>query len=274
MKKTLLFIGFIGAFLVETAAQNYTFTQGARAAALGGCGVTLTGAQAIFNNSAGLTELTSLNVIAAVQNSFFLAELKTAALGTIFPTKYGVFALKFDSQGFNTYNEQLYTFIYARKLASNVSLSTDIGYFRLNVAEYGAKNALALRVGCLAQVLKDLKVGFQVENPFLAGTKTAFLMPFKVIFGGVYMPSASVMLTAAIEKQGNFPIHTTIGIEYLLNQKITARLGLQAGNMAAFTCGIGYNLSKNTAFSASLMQHPSLGGTSAAEVNWAFDKKN
>jgi hypothetical protein len=274
MKKIVLFIGFTIAFLVKMAAQTYTFTNGARASALGGSGVTLTGAQAIFNNSAGLTELTSPNVIAAVQNSFLLSELKTAALGAILPTNYGVFALKFDSQGFSTYNEQLYTFIYARKLASNISLSTDIGYFRLNVSGYDTKNALALRMGCLVQVLKDLRVGCQVENPFSSVTKNAFLLPFKWSFGASYMASTSVMITTAIEKQLNNSIYTKIGIEYLLNQKLTARLGLQAGNSGAFTCGIGYNFSKNTVFNASFMQHSRLGGTSAAEVNWAFDKKN
>jgi hypothetical protein len=274
MKKILLFIGCIVAICLKAEAQNYAFTQGARAAALGGSGVTLSGAQAIFNNSAGLTALASPTVIAAVQNSFFLSELKSAALGVILPTKHGVFGLKFDAHGFNTYHEELYTFIYARKLTAKVALSTDIGYFRLNVAAADFKNGISFQVGCLAEILKALRVGCQVENPFSLVTKNAILLPFKVRFGAMYMPSKAVMITTAIEKELYFPTATKVGIEYLIQEKITTRLGLEAGSIMAFTCGIGYNLSKNTTISGSLAQHPSLGSVTATEINWTFDKKN
>jgi multidrug transporter EmrE-like cation transporter len=270
----MLKIVLFALFPILLSAQSYHFSQGARAASMGGCGVVLQESAAIFNNSAGLTTLQSLVVAATIHNSFFLSELKAASIGVAYPVKHGVLAAQFYSYGFNSYNEQLYLLTYARKLSSSISISADAGYFRLNVLEDASRHTLATKVSAMLQLLSDVRLGVQVENPFSIVSTDNIFLPMIARVGVAYQPSKVVLLSVAFEKSNNFPISTKIGLEYFMKDTFAARIGIQTNaNMPSFSLGIGYNIWKNTNLNGGLVQHAVLGGTSAVDINWNLDAK-
>ena len=267
-----LWIGLLLCFTLDGASQNgLPVTLGAKSIAMGNTGVAFNDVQAILNNPAGLTSLSSLSLIIAAEQRFAISELQSLAAGVAFPGRSGIFGLSLQHFGFDLYNEQRIGLTYARSLSDHFSVGAQLIVHNTSIEEYGSKWTPAVELGFLYEITAYLHIGVHIFNPARIEIIEGEYLPTVLRLGFSYRSSENVLFAAEINKDIDFPVQVRAGLEYQLAKPLFFRVGMQTAP-EKWSSGIGYQL-ENQALKIdfSVAHHQFLGFSPAISLSYSLE---
>jgi hypothetical protein len=287
MKRNLiiakLFILVMLIHSVEIAkATEFSTPMGARSAGLANCAVSLDGFWSVGNNPAGLAGMQNISAGFFYTNRFLVKQLSTKGGGVVVPTKSGVFGLNLLYFGYSNYNESKVGLSYARPLGKHLDIGLTLDYLATRIAEvYGNKSMVTFELGIRSKLTDDLVIAAFVFNPIGIRLENTFDERIPVVFrlGAAYKISDEILLTIETEKDTEFKPLFRGGMEYVLMEKYSFRLGystlppktgdekLSIASLITFGFGLEFN-KLNIDFAASM--HQTLGWSPGVSMYYKF----
>lgn len=229
-------------FFSSAATADGGEKVGARSMALGGASLTMSDGWSGANNVAGLGHLHATEIGAAYAHHFFLPGVLNASFALAFPLGGGAFALNATSIGYQGYSNSHFGVGYGRSLSDVFALGAQINGIHLNIGPgYGSRTILVGCIGALFSPNEQLRLGVLVYNP--TRTKmSAFAderVPTRFSLGAAQQYGEKVTLLVQVDKDLQYPLHVSAGLEYQLLDQLFLRMGVSTLNRS-FAFGIGF----------------------------------
>lgn len=269
MKKYLFFCCFFFLTFNWAIAQNGApSTLGARSIAMGKTGVSLKGIDALLNNIAGLSNISSLSGLIAAEQRFASEDLQSLAAGVALPTNSGTFGLNIQHFGFDLYNEQRLGVFYARKLLPNLSIGAQFLLHNTQIEEYGNKLLPSFDLGLQLNVTDQITVGANIFNPIRQEIVADEFLPTIMRLGVSYQSSDKVIFVLEASKDIEYPVQVNAGIEYMVIEQLFLRTGIST-EPTLWSFGVGYYMeASRLQIDISASNHQFLGFTPAITIGY------
>ena len=240
----LLFLISLIIFCNSSFAQQDTFYRiSSRGAGMAHSVSTIADSYAVFNNPAGIAEISSIIANTSFEHRFGLTELSTISAGAILPLSVGAGGISLARFGGEYFNVQRVGVSYANKFGLAL-LGIRANYDQYNIQGFGRRGILSLDFGGIAELTPEVFFGAFARNISQASFQgfSEETLPTILSAGISYRPTPSIMANAEVEKDLNFPVNGKIGIEYLLREILLLRIGYQTQPSAPhFGLGFNYN---------------------------------
>jgi len=214
-------------FVITSYGQKgISAEQGALSASLGGVSTVITSSDAVLNNFSNSTNTTNSSAILSSSRRFSLSELSGIAIGVHLPSKkLGHFGLELYNYGFESYSEQHISLKYARKLLSNLSISSGLGIQNLRVQDNGSAQKIVFSLGLAGSISEDLSYGVLLTNPEKQSFNENTDLVSRVAFGLKYIVSERVDLYGELDKQLEENLAFKGGLDYKIHTTFNLRIG-------------------------------------------------
>lgn len=235
----------------------------------------------MFANPAGLAGLDRMYAGVNVERRFGLAELNYGSGGFAMPFNelhYG--GIDFSGFGSKNYSEARLGLTYATSVIDRVRMGvkfnmTNIAISSQNSAvNYGSAFAFYVNAGVNVKLTQDLNLGFSVFNANAANISKELAykerIPTVLSLGLGYQASDKVLLVADVEKNVAYPLAFHGGVEYKINDFITARMGVGTQPIV-FNAGLGVNW-RDLQIDFAGSYHQQLGFTPSISGTYRFGK--
>ncbi|MBL3657957.1 PorV/PorQ family protein [Fulvivirga sediminis] len=243
MEKLVFILLFLLLLISCVSAQN-THQFGARAKGMGFTSSTMKDGWSLFNNPAGLSELTDLAAIGGFENKYGIEGLNTIAAGIYSPAPTGVVGLSFLKFGDDLYHEQELSLNYANHFGL-AGLGIRLNYSQYHMEGYGNKSFVTIDFGGIASLSDQLLVGAYINNvnqPQISEFENE-RVPISLQAGVSYQPTAAVTLNAEVEKDIDYDTTLKLGLEYVFLKYIALRTGAQTSPFIQYF-GLGFFTSR------------------------------
>jgi len=226
-----------------TAQKGHTVNTGALSYGLGGMTTLLTGPDALFGNFSCIGARQKSGVMVSSNNRFLLSELKSISVGGYYQLNASHFGLQLSSYGFESYREQTASLSYARRLSSSMAISGSLGWYQLDLAEYGKRQKITYNLGFSADLSSTFSYGFLISNLERSSLDDTSVLVSSLQVGLRYAVSAKVDSYLEVSKELEEKLSLRVGLNYELHPKFDLRLGFDVatGNSGG---GFTYKLSK------------------------------
>ncbi len=272
MLNGLRLLYFLVLFPPACLAGGEPFPIGARSWGLGNASVTLTDKWSVFNNVGGLSGVKQRSVMSSFSSYYNVPGLQVLALGAVYPLRHLHVGLSIQRFGDELYNEHLVGVALGHRIG-NVSLGAKINYVQIAVRDLGSRSTVTLELGGVVQLLPELSFGVHLYNPTQArlADYQDERVPTTMKAGLSYRPSKTLLLTAEVEKDVDFPAAFKVGVEYEIVKKLYLRTGISSKPLVNHF-GVGW-LVKNLTVDYALSTHPQLGFSHHLSLAYQFEKK-
>lgn len=271
---------FLGSFLLilylngNLLAQIDHYPLGGRALGMANASLNLGDSWSLFNNSAGIAEVTSPEVFFAYDNRFGFSAFQTFGLGTVVPVPWGGGAgLSISRFGDNLYNETRIGLAYAYKL-DLVSLGLKVNYLQVSIQDLGSKGTVVLEFGGIAEIIPQLRFAGHIYNLNQAKLNTvsgeAEEIPTILKAGLLYQPVEAFLISAETEKDVDLPASFKLGLEYRIVKNLFLRTGIETEPFISHF-GIGFQ-PRNFGFDYALSSGGDLGISHHISARYRFAK--
>ena len=226
---------------------------GARATALGGHYLTLTGADAVLGNVAGTARLEQTAIAVGTERRFGFEVLQQIAAGVAVPTSIGAFGLAVNQTGNRNYAEQRLGLTYARPVAEAMTMGVRFDALRLDLRDFGSTTVAQAELGLQTQVTPTLRVGMTYRQPFTREIIEDETVASQIGLGVDYRVGELALLVLSVEKTEDFPFRVRAGLEYKFTEALLARVGIAtgarrpgstAGGSTEYSFGLGWQFSE------------------------------
>jgi len=230
----LLFAAF------QIHAQSIYTPVSSRVIGMGDASVTMEGYWASFQNTAGITNTSRLEVGATYENRFGMPGLDFMAAGFTSKLPYGYASLNVFRFGDEIYNEHKISLGYATELGI-IKLGGRLNYLQYQVQDFGKEETYSIDFGGIATITRQLVIGAQALNISQSNlnTESEQSVPTLLKLGISYRPRDYIMLNAEIEKDIVRPALLKLGAEYNFLEKFYLRTGVNSGSFQSFY-GLGF----------------------------------
>lgn len=271
MRKYLL------AFLVMFCAQQVMAggeiqPRGARSVGLGNSSIVLQDIWSAFNNQAGLVKIDGLQAGAYYRNMFFVDGLSDQGLVVAYGRGKNAFALDISNFGVDHFSENKVGLAYAMDLGEKLDMGVQLNYHSTRVGNEGSenRNSLTAELSMLAQLSKELQLGFKVFNP--SQTKLSDVederIPTVMTIGGGYSFNEKVSLVSEVVKDIDLPAIVRAGVEYRVVPTVYLRGGVSTEpTLSSFGAGVVLG-QLDLDFAASY--HHTLGYSTQISLSYSF----
>ncbi len=223
-----------------TRAQNFTATGG-RALGLAGSSILLTDAYGLFNNP-GATKVQSLSFIGAYHTQYLNLGLNDARLGIVMPIGQFTTGLGVMYYGDKLFNQMQISGLLVDEIGfARISLRGN--YHQYYVQGYGYRSALTLDIGGVFTLSRQLSLAMVFQNLTRSGLWGEASSPLNSLMqiGLSYQPAAQFRLDMQLEKTIADPVGFRLGMEYQINETLSARTGFSpTASLAALGLGISW----------------------------------
>ena len=182
-------------------SQNTSTLIGARAAGMAYSSSTLTDEWSVFNNAAGLANVTAITAAFTYDAQPTFKPFNRAAATMVCPLKIGVAGLGMFRFGDDLYNEQILALGYSNSFGL-ASLGVKVNMIQYNIKGFGSKSVFTASFGGIAKLTERLKVGAHVINinqPKLSSIDDE-RVPTILIAGILTKVSDNIIVNAELEK--------------------------------------------------------------------------
>jgi len=233
--------------------------MGGQAAGMGFTSVGFANDWSAVNNQAGLAFLDQTTVGVYAENRFLLSELSLFSAQAAVPTRSGTFGLGLSYFGDELYNETFLRLGYGRMLIEDLSFGVELDYVGIGAGQFGSLGAFTFGLGILYNINEDFSIGAHYFNPLNVSltAEEGDILFSNLRIGASYRPSEKLLFTLEGEKPIVDPLIGKVGLQYLLTDAFTARIGY-ASNPDLITGGVGFEFS-NLFIDLAASIHPDLG---------------
>ncbi|WP_238750310.1 outer membrane beta-barrel protein [Neolewinella maritima] len=224
--------------------------------ALGGAGLTQSGAAALWTNPAGLAGTAQFSGNATVEQRFGLSDLRLAGIALAVP---GGFGLRLAHYGYAGYAQTTLVGMYGRSLTNRLDIGLELGGAMLAVPQHEGRSAATAGLGARYRM---------AENWSVAASYRTFVgeQPYSTYRLGIgYRPGAQLALHAEVSYTGRTSLQFHMGIEYTLAERVVLRIGVDSGRREV-SGGIGYLMDGGVELALTTAYHEQLGLTPVAGI--------
>jgi hypothetical protein len=239
-------------------AENQVSTG--RFSGMGKASVAVQGAESLFSNPANIYGVEKITALLASEWRFGVENLRPISLGLVSPTKSSVFGFTYQYTGFETMRDNTLSIAYARKLMSKLDMGVRLQYQRVKIINYGSQGIIGFDMGFNTLIIKQLRLGFYVENPLPFKVKGIEITPTQFHLGAAYAVNINVLVSFETVKSINHPTTFRFGVEYQFDKKWVLRSGFES-YPTAFSFGLGTILSSHFKMDLALSSQSVLGLT-------------
>jgi len=195
--------------------------------------------EAIFVNSSGLAQLSSIAFSFYFANPFGIKELSFGSMAAIFPTSIGTYAMGLAQFGNKLYGEQSLLLSYARSIQNRFYYGFNLHYMKLQINDYGSDFSYGIDLGFLTKITSSLNWGFNATNLNRATLgKEREKLPQTFCTGISVSFGDQLILNMDIFKDSMFPLELRTGVEYILFNRLALRSGFST-EPTQFAAGVG-----------------------------------
>ncbi len=222
---------------------------------------------AVVHNAGGLPLVTQPSVSVTLTPALFgMKELRTTAICgnvSLEPVSVSLFLERF---GFDLYKEFNCVLGFGALIESGVYAGCALNWRRVSIQGYGRSDAMLVNVGCIVDLVSDMRMGF-VANNVLGETIGVQRQRFPQIasVGISYTPLASVLIAVEVEKDPKYASTLKVGFEARTFEHLVLRFGLDR-DPDLVTAGFSVNVDM-AEFGYAAVVHPQLGTTHQVEVS-------
>ncbi len=245
LRKKHFLLLVLSIFLFHSAQGQSGYTKlSARAKGMGYTGATLSDGWSAFNNIAGLGDVKGSTAQAAIENRYGIEGFNNMGAAFTHQLNMGTAGLSLFRFGDELYSEQQVGVGYGKR-AGLATIGGQINYRQYRIRGLGTEGVLSFDLGVIAKISPQIHVGAHASNinrPLLSDFENE-RVPSILNAGISFRPTEKLMLNVETEKDIAFGPRAKIGLEYLLFDKASLRLGV---NTAPFISlfGIGFILGK------------------------------
>lgn len=264
MKRFPFHFLFVFLIIPNSTQALELYRAGARSAALGNTGVTFTGADALFQNPAGIAGTDKFTFLLSSESRFLMKELSVLATGIVVPTKAGTAGFSYIRFRAGVYHISRTTVSFAKHFGERLSVAVAFNSLSERYPEQArASPAITAETGLQFRVNKQLLGGLWVFHPVPDKIIKNQSSLFTVLRAGTsWSLNSGLNLTEEIRfTQGEKPV-ISAGLEINLHPEVVFRVGWASQPMS-ISGGIGIKLGK-TALDISFYHHAYLGLTPVA----------
>lgn len=272
MQKCLLSFYLMFMITLQAIASGDPFPVGGRALGIGNTTVTLTDSWSLFNNPAGITGVTQLNIMFAYDNRFGMPGMQSIATGLVYPFTQGTLGVSISRFGDDLYSEHMAGVAYSHQI-SKVRLGIKANYVQVSAGDVSARRTFTFQFGGIAAITPQLSFGAHIYN-FNQAKLAEYQderIPTIMKAGLSYKPFTKLMLNLETEKDIDFPAMVKAGVEYEIIKNLYLRTGITSKPFTGHF-GIGFGR-KNFQFDYALRTHASLGISHHLSLAYQFKKK-
>lgn len=269
-----LAIALLFIFMTHLCYGQFAFPSlGGSTAAMGGCSVGLSHADAALQNYAALTTQEQCFISIAYRQDFLVLGTGYKYIGASMPIRHtGNAFATYCHYGDVIYNEQMATLGYAQRITQRLSLAVGGHYLFSGTSDgfYTPQHLITASLAFFMQFDEQWQMGAKIFNPFCVklNTKSISRVPAILNIGVGYHPHPSLLLSAEIEKDIAYEPNLRAGAEYTFFEHFAIRAGFATG-FVYYTFGIGYTSSRvHIDFATEV--HQALGLCPALNCTFAF----
>ena len=238
-----LMLGLALVFAQQATAGGEIQPRGARSVGLGNSSIVLQDIWSAFNNQAGLVQINGLAAGGYYRNLFFVEGLSDQGLVVAYGRGKNAFALDVSNFGIDQFSENKVGMAYAMDLGEKLDMGVQLNYHstRIGTDESMKRNSLTAELSLLAQLSKELQLGFKVFNP--SQTKLSDdndeRIPTVMTIGGGYTFNDKVSLVSEVVKDIDLPAIVRAGVEYRVVPTVFLRGGVSTEpTLSSFGAGL------------------------------------
>jgi hypothetical protein len=271
VQRSLLQISIICSLNSLSFASDRVFMPTAREAGMSNASAALPDIFSASNNPAVMANLNQASIGLQYQNLFQIEELNSSSAWGTVPVPFGAFGAAASYFGTARFNEQRYTFGYARKLGTKISAGVLFNYLTSNLPdEYSTARALAGEVGLLLNPIEKLNIGLHIFNVSGAEFLNYNYEELPVFFrAGASWTDDIFLLSSQIQMSNSGETILSLGSEITLVKNLFLRAGISSSGQTRYSFGLGYKISR-IAFDVAFNHHPVLGFSSFVSLQYNF----
>ncbi len=253
-------------------AQSLVYPLGARAKAMGECGLTQADPYGIFNNQAVLARLQNAGLLLCTENRYLLPDMNRVSLGAVIPAGSGMLLSGLDHFGGPLYSEMCAGAGYALPIGQYVAAGLRLDYLRISFGEgYSSRQAISFEGGLLITPGPKLSLGMHIFNPLhLKWIGTDEPLPTAFRAGASYRPEPQLIFALEIHSSNTTKAVFCGGAEYRFQKKFFIRAGISSGD-ARYSFGAGLRLKRLSIDIASSI-HAWLAYSPLVSFTYSFEK--
>ncbi len=210
----------------------------ARSIALGRSGVAHIGPEGYLENvAAGLWSKDPIAILSA-QRLFSLSDVNYLGAGAQIHLDVGAIGIEVNQFGSDQYREQKIGLSYSRLLGKKIGLGIQLNYLQLSIEENGSAGAVSAEINFLSKLTDDVSVGVHLYSPAPVELAEDFEIPSLFTVGAEYRLSPSILVSAEVYKDIDFPVRIRYGLAYTVREIVELRLG-GSTEPSQFSFGVG-----------------------------------
>ncbi len=206
---------------------------GSRDAAMAWSTLAVYGQWAILHNQAGMARQKGITFGIEGHQRFRMSEMTQTSLSVTGETPFGVWGVSFSRFGFDLFHENRTGLGFARNFGPDLSVGLQLNHTSINAGEgFGRSSTLGVEAGFIYEIFPDIYFAAHLSNPWRAGYKTKEGLQTKehnpTIFraGMARSFSPHLLIAVAMHKRLDYPPQWRAGVEYLLGNHFSARIGI------------------------------------------------
>ena len=238
----------------------------------------------VYYNPAGLFNIPKGSFYFSNTKLYSIEELASNTISISLDIKhFGKVGFLYNIFGFDLYKENLLKFVYANSVLRKISFGIGINSLSVNIKNYGSKNFPSIDLGVLAEVTRNLLLGFYIKNFDLPKIAEDEIVTHTLVAGAKITPLKDVSTFIDVVKKTEQDVFARIGEEIKLNiidNLITIfRCGVETATeykpaKYAVGFGLGYKIGlSEIIIDYSYLLHTVLGSQHLVSLNINFGKK-
>lgn len=226
-----------------------------------------------FQNIGGLGSVKDASFIVGYENRYGIREgLQTMGAGVVVPVKVGVGSLAVSRFGDHFFSLHTISAGYGHQI-DQFSLGVRVNQLQYSMESFGTSMLMVIDVGGVATITPELLFGLQIRN-INQSTMSRFTgegAPSFVQTGFSYRPLPQLKLNGEIEYEITYDPVIKAGAEYVWEEKISIRTGINNRNLQQFFgLGMAHRLMN---FDYALISHASLGFSHQVSLAYHLSKQ-
>ena len=242
-------------------------TSGARSAALAGATVAVIEDEWSSTNPASLSLNEQWRISLFASQGYGLKDLQLASAHFALPGSTVGLAFQIQSFGSRAYRDTQIRLIAARPLflqtVRPLYAGISIKGQSIHIEGYGKRNTVSLSAGLIFEVWHKMHAGISWSH--FIQSRTPLSLPEVIRSGIAYRMTKSTLFLVALEKEPEWPLSFSIGLEHEAPRLIVIRTGM-ATHPYRFSTGLAVHL-KSFSFGLAFEKHYVLGWTPALSID-------
>jgi hypothetical protein len=241
--------------------QSLNFPSSFNSPGINACSQNFQDVFSVSYNQAILASLKNASAGIYAEQRFLLKDLNFYQVNAALPVKQGGFGIDIARFGSTGFSESLFSLAYGRSLSQNFTAGVQFNYYLFNNGSYGNSSLVNFDAGIIFRINDQFASSIHISNAVksIISKNTEEGLPLQLSTGFGYDISKDLYVGCSVNKTENEPVDINPQVNYRIDEKIIARLGIHSSN-TVFYCGAGILLGK-LRIEVSSSIHPYLGLT-------------